>query len=109
MKGESVFLLQKEIRDYDELGAPIFEDKWVKIDDVLIGQPSTDDIVTTQQLYGKVVSYTLGIPKGDAHDWTDTRVRFWNDEWLTIGYPMAGTPENIPLRWGKNVKVEHYG
>lgn len=109
MKGESVFLLQKEIRDYDALGAPIFEEKWVKIDDVLIGQPSTDDIITTQQLYGKVVSYTLGIPKGDTHEWTDTRVRFWNDEWLTIGYPMTGTPENIPLRWGKNVKVEHYG
>lgn len=109
MKGATVYLIQKVIRDYDELGAPIYEEEQIEVNDVLIGQPSTDEIVNTYQLFGKKIAYTLGIPKGDTHDWTDTVVIIDGNKYKTIGYPQTGILENIPLRWGSNVKVERYG
>jgi hypothetical protein len=51
----------------------------------------------------------LGIPKGDDHDWNDTEVFIWGEKFRTIGFPETGIQENIPLRWGQNVKVERYG
>ena len=71
------------------------------ISNVLIGEPA---------LNGK--NYTLGIPKGDTNDWTDTEVILpepFAGRYRTIGYPTAGIEANIPLRWNKKVKVERYG
>ena len=65
------------------------------VSNVLIGEPSSD---------GK--SYTLGIPKNDEHDWTDRKISFFGCFFRSIGYPQQGITENIPLCWGKNVKVE---
>lgn len=93
----------------DEFGADVYEETEVDVDGVLIGNPSTDDITSTLELYGKRVEYVLGIPKGDTHNWYDTTVSFWGMKFRTIGYPMKGEPENIPLRWGQNIKVEAYG
>lgn len=64
------------------------------VGNVLIGEPAAN---------GR--EYTLGIPKGDTHVWTDTLVSFWGKSWRTIGYPNEGIAENIPLSWGKNVHV----
>jgi hypothetical protein len=61
---------------------------------VLVGLPSAD---------GK--EYTLGIPKGDAHDWADRKLGFFGRRWRTLGFPEEGEPQNIPLAWGKNVRV----
>lgn len=109
MKGTTVQLVVGTVTGYDPLGNPIETEELVNIDDVLVGQPSTDDITSTIQLYGKRIDYVLGIPKGDTHNWTDTTVYIWGEKFRTIGYPMTGEQENIPLRWGKNVKVERYG
>ena len=81
----------------------------VDIPDVLVGQPTTDDITASVQMYGKKIEYILGIPKGDTHDWTDAEVIIWGEPYRTVGYPQTGIQENIPLRWGQNVKVERYG
>ena len=109
MKGMTVQLVKKTQTGTDPLGAPIYTEVLENVNDVLVGQPSSDDINTTISLYGKKIAYTLGIPKGDTHDWTDAEVVIWGDRYRTIGYPETGIQENIPLRWGKNVKVERYG
>ena len=109
MKGTTVKVLQKTVTGQNEMHEDIVTEKWIDVPDVLVGQPTTDDITSTLQLYGKRIEYVLGIPKGDANDWVDTEVEIWGEKYKTIGYPMTGESENIPLRWGKNVKVERYG
>ena len=109
MKGMTVQIVKKTQTGTDPFGVPIYTEELVDVHDVLVGQPSTDDVNSTVSLYGKQIAYTLGIPKGDANDWTDAEVIIWGDRYRTIGYPETGIQENIPLRWGKNVKVERYG
>lgn len=109
MKGTTVQLVVGTVTSYDPFGNPIETEQLVDVADVLVGQPTTDDITSSIQLYGKRIDYVLGIPKGDENDWTDATVIIWGERFRTIGYPMTGEQENIPLRWGKNVKVERYG
>jgi hypothetical protein len=109
MKGTTIQLVVKTQTGTDAFGAPIYTEELINVDDVLVGQPTTDDITDTLQLYGKKIEYVLGIPKGDTHNWTDAEVIIWGQRFRTIGYPQTGIQENIPLRWGQNVKVERYG
>jgi hypothetical protein len=109
MKGMTVQLAVKTVTGYDPFGAPIEIEELIDVEDVLVGQPTTDDVINTIQLYGKKIEYVLGIPKGDTHNWTDAEVIIWGQRFRTIGYPQTGIQENIPLRWGQNVRVERYG
>lgn len=109
MKGTTVQLAVKTQTGTDGFGAPVYTEELVNVADVLVGQPSTTDITNSIELYGKKIAYTLGIPKGDTHDWVDAEVIIWGDRYRTIGYPETGEQDNIPLRWGMNVKVERYG
>lgn len=109
IKGTTVQLMVDTVTGEDPFGAPIVEKVPVDIPDVLVGQPTTDDITASVQMYGKKIEYILGIPKGDTHDWTDAEVLIWGEPYRTVGYPQTEIQENIPLRWGQNVKVERYG
>ena len=109
MKGTTIQLVVKTQTTMDPFGNPIESEKLEDVEDVLVGQPSTDDVTNSIQLYGKKIEYVLGIPKGDEHDWTDREVIIWGNRYQTIGYPQTGIQENIPLRWGQNVRVERYG
>ena len=109
MKGTTVQLVVNTQSGTDEFGAPTESEELVSVDDVLVGSPTTDDVTNTLNLYGKKIEYVLGIPKGDTHNWIDAVVIIWGKRYRTIGYPVTGEQENIPLRWGQNVKVERYG
>ena len=109
MKGATVGLVVKTQTGTDPFGHPIYTETIEEINDVLIGQPTYEDAPTTLDMTGKVIAYVLGIPKGDTHTWEDTEIIIWGERYRTIGYPVTGIQENIPLRWGKNVKVERYG
>ena len=109
MKGTTVQLVVKTQSGTDAFGAPVYTEELVSVADVLVGSPTTDDVTSTLNLYGKKIEYVLGIPKGDTHDWIDAEVVIWGERFRTIGYPTTGEQENIPLRWGQNVKVERYG
>ena len=108
MKTTTVKLLVKTITGYDGFGEPIYSEVTEDVPGVLVGSPSADDIVSATQLYGKKITYVLGIPKGDTHNWVDAEVEIWGERYRTFGFPTTGEPENIPLKWGKNVKVERY-
>ena len=112
IKGITIQLITKTQDGFDPFGEPIYKEAIVNVDDVLVGEPSTDDITASLELYGKRVAYTLAIPKGDTHNWIDTEVVLpspFNGRFKTIGIPTAGIEANIPLRWNKKVKLERYG
>lgn len=109
MKGMTIYLVVKTQIGTDEFGEPVCSEELEAVDDCLVGQPTTDDVTNTLALYGKKVEYTIGIPKGDTHDWTDAEVVVFGSRFRTIGYPVTGIQANIPLRWSQNIKVERYG
>lgn len=92
----------------DAFNKPIYTYTFEDVENVLVGEPTTDDITSSTDLYGKKVAYTLGIPKGDTHNWNDTLVMFFGSTFHTFGFPVQGIDENIPLSWNKKVKVEAY-
>lgn len=109
MKTMTVQLSVKTQSGYDPFGAPIETEELIDVPGCLVGQPSSDDIVQTMEMYGKRIAFVIGVPKGDENTWTDTDVIIWGERFHTIGFPETGIQENIPLKWGKNVKVERYG
>lgn len=109
MKGMTIQIVVRNQTGTDPFGAPVYEETLEDVEDVLVGQPSTDDANSSVSLYGKKCEFVLGIPRGDEHDWTDAVVVIFGQRFRTIGYPMRGIDENIPLRWNQNVKVERYG
>ena len=116
LSGISVTLYEQVQTGTDRFGAPIYEEVPVEVENVLVGEPSTDDITTATQMYGKTIQYMLGIPKGDEHDWMDKKVS-WTDAYgnvydvKTFGFPITGIEANIPpqLPWHMKVRCEAYG
>ena len=112
INGITITLQKKTEIGKDALNHPIYSVKNITVDDVLVGEPTTDEVSNTLSIYGKEVKYTLAIPKGDTNTWVDTDVILpapFEGKYRTIGYPAAGIEENIPLRWNKKVKIERYG
>ena len=108
LKGITVVLIQKNVIGYDKFNAEIVKETSETVDNVLIGEPSTDDVSNAMNLYGKKIAYTLAIPKNDSHNWEDCIVEFFGKKFKTIGTPTQGIEELIPLQWNKKVKVERY-
>lgn len=112
--GTTVTLYEKTpAQNPDALGNPVYTETPVTVKNVLIGEPSTDDIATSTALYQKTIRYMLGIPKGDAHDWMDSKVE-WTDSYgthtvRTFGFPITGIESNIPTPWHMKVRCEDYG
>lgn len=112
IKGITIQLVKKTEGEPDPIGNPTYTEELINVDNVLVGQPTTDDVTASLQLYGKVVAYYLGVPKGDTNDWVDAEVILpepFAGRYRTIGYPVAGIEANVPLQWNKQVKVERYG
>lgn len=85
--------------------------EWITISNVLVGEPSSEEVTNELNLSGKHISYVLGIPKGDEHMWIDTKVKLpspFDGEYSTVGFPTAGIETNIPLLWNKKVKISRY-
>lgn len=108
-KGITITLFDTIQNGVDDFGAPIFEDKEILVDNILVTPTLSDDIVNQMSLTGKKAVYTLAIPKGDTHDWEDKEVLFFGKRWRTFGVPIEGIEDMIPLDWNKKVTVERYG
>lgn len=108
IKGITVRLLVKTKNGTDGFYHPIYAETWVDVPNVLVGQPTTDELESERIISGKIISYVLAIPKGDIHNWVDTEVEFFDQRFRTIGFPTQGIDANIPLSWNKKVKVEAY-
>lgn len=109
MKGATVTLHVRIANGTDSFGNTIYADSTKTVANVLIGQPSTEEIASSIELYGKKIEYMLGIPKGNEDDWEDTVVEFWGHSYRTFGFTIQGIEENIPTPWHRKVRVERCG
>lgn len=109
MTGISIILYNKVQTGIDGFNRPIYTEVPETIENVLIGEPTTDQVIDELNLSGKRLAYTLAIPKGDSHEWTDRKVEFFGEVFRTFGKPTQGIDHLIPLNWNKKVKVERYG
>ena len=108
MRGVTIILYDKVQTGVDAFNRPVYEDVATTIDNVLIGEPTTEDVINELNLTGKHLAYTLAIPKGDTHEWNDRKVEFFGEVFHTYGEPTQGIEYLIPLSWNKKVKVERY-
>ena len=108
IKGITVQLLVKKEIGKDPFNSPIIEEQWINVDNVLIGEPSPQEITDSYNVNGKHLAYTLGIPKGDKNVWEDAKVVFFGKTFHTFGPVSEGIESLIPLDWNKKVKVERY-
>lgn len=112
MRGITIQLVVKTQDGTDALNRPIFTNSIVEVENVLVGEPSGQEIINATSLYGRKAKYTLAIPKGDNNVWTDTEVILpspFEGRYRTIGEPTAGIDSLIPLSWNKKVLIEKYG
>lgn len=109
MKGITIQLRVKTETGKDAFNAPVYDNEWINVDNVLVAPVSSTDALDILNLTGKKAVHTLGIPKGDSHKWEDTEVKFFGETWKTIGFPQEGIENLIPLSWNKKVSVERYG
>lgn len=108
IRGIPVKLSVKTQTGIDSFNRPIYETSQEVVENVLVGEPSAEDVVNEINLSGKRIAYVLAIPKGDTHIWENTEVEFWGMTFKTVGIPTQGIDDNIPLEWNKKVKVERY-
>ena len=108
IKGITVTLFDKVEVGKDAFDMPIYEEKAIEVKNVLVGNPTTDDIVNNETLYGKKTTYILAIPKGDNHKWENRKISFFGEMFYSFGNVTQGIEENIPLNWNKKVNVERY-
>lgn len=109
MRTVAVTLVLKTQSGTDDFGAPTYTETTKTVSDVLVGMPTSEEINNAVTMYGKRITYTLGIPKGDANVWEDTEVILpapFSGRYRTIGYPTQGIPENVPTRWNTKVLLE---
>ena len=106
MKGVTVILHEKTQTGVDGLNNPVYFVQPVQVENVLVGEPTTDDITSSISIYGKRIQYMLGLPKGDQQVWTDTEVEIFGETFRTFGDMIQGIEANVPTPWHKKVRVE---
>ena len=106
--GQSVTLYVQTQTGVDSMNMPVYTEEAVTVDNVFIGRPTQEEIMNELTLTGKKWMHTLGIPKGDTHNWENVKVVFGGRTWRTFGAPVSGIPDLMPYQWGTNVKVEAY-
>lgn len=114
IRGIDVTLYTQKQDGTDAFNKPIWTEKAVTVSNVLVGEPSTDEITDATDLYGKKLLCWLALPKGDANDWKDKRVE-WTEpsgrtfKVRTFGFPVSGIEANVPGPWHVKIRCEAYG
>jgi len=108
LKGITVTLYEKTQTGTDAFNEPIYTETPVPVDNVLVSPTSQTEILETVNLYGRKAVYTLAIPKGDTHDWTNRKITFFGKDWQSFGIPSQGIDDLIPLGWNLKVTVDRY-
>ena len=108
IKGITVTLVERVKTGEDELAAATYGDLEIEVENVLVSPTEATDVINQVQLYGKKAVYTLGIPKGDTHNWEDREVKFFGKTFRTFGPVVEGIESMVPTEWHKKVTVERY-
>lgn len=108
IQGMPITLWNKTQTGVDGFGNPVYTWESKTVDNVLVGQPTAEERINELNLTGRMIAYTLGIPKGNEDDWENQIVEFFGHRFRTFGIPEQGIEANIPLSWHKKVKCERY-
>lgn len=108
IQGMPITLWNKTQTGVDGFGNPVYTWESKTVDNVLVGQPTAEERTNELNLTGRMIAYTLGIPKGNEDDWENQIVEFFGHRFRTFGIPEQGIEANIPLSWHKKVKCERY-
>lgn len=108
MKGAAVVLYERTQTGTDAFNDPVYAETAVNVQNVLIGEPTTDEVTSSVELYGRKIEYMLGLPKGDSHNWEDATVEIFGKKFRTFGATIQGIEENVPTPWHKKVRVCRY-
>lgn len=106
--GITITLYVKVKDSVDGFGRATYTETAVEVENVLVGEPTAEEIRDELNLSGKRLAYTLAIPKGDENIWTDRKVSFFGEDFQTFGPVSRGIEDLIPLSWNKKVKVCRY-
>ena len=112
IRGVTVQLLTRTKTGTDAFGVDTYTETPVNVANVLVGQPTADDLPASIDLTKRKAIYILGIPKGDTHDWENCRVILpapFAGTYQAIKIPTAGIPANVPTPWNMKVTVERCG
>lgn len=107
IKGKSVVLHTRTVKEYDPLGNPIYQTADTTVYNVLWNVSTADDLIDTSRLEGTQELYTLSIPKGDTNTWLENTVTF-NGKTFHCYAESEGIDNLTPLEWNKKVLVERY-
>lgn len=108
IQGMPITLWNKTENGVDGFGNPVYTWESKTVDNVLVGQPTAEERINELNLTGRMIEYTLGIPKGNEDEWENQIVEFFGHRFRTFGIPEQGIEANIPLSWHKKVKCERY-
>ena len=110
IKGIPIILNELVVTGVDDFNREIIEESPVTIENVVIGQPTSDDILNEVNLSGKTISYMLAIPADDDHNWENTTVEFYGKKWRTVGAPIKYMDGFMGAKfpWNKKIKVTAY-
>ncbi len=108
IKGITVTLYKETVGEPDAFGRPTYTETEEQVHNVLVAPASTSETLDTVNLTGKKAVYTLGIPKGDTHDWKDKKVKFFGETFKTFGEPLKGIDAMVPTEWNTKIQVERY-
>ena len=110
ISGIPITLYVKTKTGVDDFNRDVFSEAPVTVNNVVVGQPSSDDAVNEMNPTGKTISYVLAIPKDDTHEWENTTVEFYGKKWRTVGiakqYMNGFMGVNFP--WNKQIGVERF-
>ena len=109
IKGTTVTLITMTETGKDAFNAPVYSETTEEVTNVLVGEPSPQEVIDSINLYGKRLAYTIAIPKGDTHVWKDQKVCFFGETFRVFGEVTRGIEENIPGPWHHKYSVERYG
>ena len=77
IKGITVTLYEQTQTGTDAFNDPRYTETAINVDNVLVYPSTQTEILETVNLYGRKAVYTLGIPKGDTHNWENRRIDFF--------------------------------
>lgn len=109
IKGITVKLYNQIPQGPDSLGNETYQETEVDVENVLVSPASSDDVISSLNLYGKKAVYTLAIPKGNTNIWEDQIVEFFGQKYRVYGFVVQGIEDNIPLAWNAKAWCEVYG
>lgn len=107
IKGEQVIVIRRvDTGASDSFGAPLLEDEFETVSDVLIAPTKPEDIEANNRLHGSISKLTAYWPKGYTRSLRGAEVEFNEARYRVIGDPAPYSEVNVPGSWSMVVYLE---